>query len=316
MTATARHRRFAPSGRQIPIRAGDQRTVVVELGGGVRSYEVDGVALLDGYARDEMCADARGQLLIPWPNRLRDGRYQHDGEPLQVPLSEPEKGHAIHGFARWESWRIGQRSGSAVTLEHTLRPRAGYPFALRLSATYSLDGDGLTVRVTGSNIGHRPCPYAVGAHPYLRARAEVVDGCWLEAPGATRLLVDDRAIPIGTTPVAGTADDLRVPTAVGDRRLDTAYTDLRRDAAGRAWVRLWDPSRSSGVALWMDERISHYMLFTGDSLPDARRRRASLGVEPMSAAPNAFNSNDGLTILAPGEIMIASWGICPMRAMP
>lgn len=316
MRTPVRNRRFAPSGRQIPIRRGAQRAVVVELGGGLRSYEVDGVALLDGYARDQMCADARGQLLIPWPNRLRDGLYEHAGERHQVPLSEPEKGHAIHGLVRWETWRIAERSRHAVTLEHTLRPRAGYPFALHLSAAYSLDDEGLTVQATGTNVGHHPCPYAIGAHPYIRAQADLINGCWLEAPGATRLCADDRAIPIGTAPVAGTVDDLRHPTRLGDRQLDTAYTDLRRDHAGRAWVRLWEPATRSGVAVWMDESISYYMLFTGDSLPDEGRRRASLGVEPMSAAPNAFNSGDGLTVLAAGESITASWGIRPIGAMP
>jgi galactose mutarotase-like enzyme len=42
-------------------------------------------------------------------------------------------------------------------------------------------------------------------------------------------------------------------------------------------------------------------LFTGDTLPDEGRRRRGLGVEPMTAAPDAFNSGDGLVVLEPGQ---------------
>jgi aldose 1-epimerase len=51
------------------------------------------------------------------------------------------------------------------------------------------------------------------------------------------------------------------------------------------------------------------MLFTGDPLPDVNRR--SLGVEPMTCAPNAFQSGEALIILEPGKSFVASWGIEP-----
>ncbi|HEY3810705.1 MAG TPA: hypothetical protein VGL49_04655, partial [Acidimicrobiales bacterium] len=65
----------APSGRQISLTFADQQLTVVEVGGGIRSYRVAGLALLDGYPATEMCSGGRGQLLVPWPNRLGGGRF-------------------------------------------------------------------------------------------------------------------------------------------------------------------------------------------------------------------------------------------------
>jgi aldose 1-epimerase len=89
-----------PSGAQHVLIRGGQRAVVVEVGGGLRSYSVDGREVLDGYAEHERSSGARGQPLIPWPNRLRDGRYVWDGQEHQVALSEPERSYAIHGLLR------------------------------------------------------------------------------------------------------------------------------------------------------------------------------------------------------------------------
>ncbi len=305
-----------PSGEQVDLRHGAHHAVIVEVSGGIRAYAVDGRSLLDGYAADEMCTGARGQLLVPWPNRIRDGRYEFAGEAYQVPLSEPEKLNAIHGFLRWEPWVVGRRSESHVVMEHTLHPRAGYPFALHVAVEYSLDGDGLTATATASNIGRVACPYGIGAHPYLHVDGEALDQCWLEAPGKRYLTTDDRSIPTGAADVASTDYDFRTRRQLLGTVVDTAFTDVDRDADGRCWVRLWNRRGDGGVGLWMDERFPFYMLFTGDTLPEVSRRRQSLGVEPMTCAPNAFASGDGLITLAPGESVTSSWGIAPLGEHP
>jgi galactose mutarotase-like enzyme len=300
-----------PSGDQIELRHGDQRAVVVEVGGALRAYEAGGRALLDGYAEDEMCPSARGQALIPWPNRLRDGSYRFDGEELQLPLTEPGSHNAIHGLVRWEPWTAGDRAPGRVRMEHVLHPRDGYPFTLQLAIEYALGDDGLTVRTTATNTGTRRAPYGAGAHPYLTAGTPVIDPCELRAPGAVRMLTDDRGIPTGEEPVDGTPYDFREPRTLGGLELDTGFAQLQRDADGRARVRLAAPEGGPAVTLWQDEGYAYLMLFTGDSLPDASRRRGGLGVEPMTCAPNAFASGDGLRVLEPGERFSATWGITP-----
>jgi len=79
---------IAPSGEQIEIVHGDQRVIVVEVGGGLREYTLDGRNVLDGYGADEMSGSGRGQVLIPWPNRIQDGRYSFDGHDYQLPLDD------------------------------------------------------------------------------------------------------------------------------------------------------------------------------------------------------------------------------------
>jgi aldose 1-epimerase len=73
------------------------------VGGGIRSYSVDGREVLDGYRRDAMSRSGRGQVLIPWPNRLQDGSYEFDGQLHQLDLSEAEQRNAIHGLVRWSA---------------------------------------------------------------------------------------------------------------------------------------------------------------------------------------------------------------------
>ena len=78
-----------PSGEQFEIRFGEHRATVVEVGGGVREYLVGDRPVLDPYPRDAICDGAHGAPLIPWPNRLADGRYSFDGVEHQLALTEP-----------------------------------------------------------------------------------------------------------------------------------------------------------------------------------------------------------------------------------
>ena len=63
----------APSGEQYEISGGGYRAVVTESGGALRLLEHEGRPLVDGFAEDAMSPGGRGQLLMPWPNRIRDG---------------------------------------------------------------------------------------------------------------------------------------------------------------------------------------------------------------------------------------------------
>jgi aldose 1-epimerase len=118
---------IAPSGEQIEITSGDQQAVVVEVGGGLRSYSAGGRDLVDGYGAAEMSSSGRGQALIPWPNRLQDGNYEFDGRRYQLPLNEPEHRNAIHGLVRWVGWTASAREPHRVVMEHVAPPATGLP---------------------------------------------------------------------------------------------------------------------------------------------------------------------------------------------
>ena len=258
--------RVAPSGDQFELSFGNQRAVIVEVGGGIRTYSVGGNDILDGYGIEERCPSGRGQGLIPWPNRLRDGRYRFDDRDHQLPLTEPDKHNAIHGLTRWANWTPTDHAANRVTMRHRLHPQPGYPFALDLEITYSLADDGLCVHTTATNIGTRPAPYGTGAHPYLASSTPTIDTARLRAPGRIWLPTDDRGIPTGAEPVTDTDYDFQAPRLIRTVKLDTGYTDLVRDSNGIARVELLADTRTT--TLWLDQAYPYVMLFTGDSLPD------------------------------------------------
>ncbi len=303
----------APSGEQYEIRAGGYRAVVTESGGALRLLEHEGRALVDGFAEDEMSAGGRGQVMMPWPNRVRDGRYTFDGTELQLPLTEPARHNASHGLVRWVAWSLEEHTEASVSLVYRLPAQSGYPWALDLHLLYDLSADGLTVTHTATNLAPARAPYAAGMHPYLAIGEGPVDGWELTLPASTRLLVDrERQLPTGESePVEGTDLDFRVTRPIRATRFDDCFTDLSRGGDGRATTEVRDPSTGLGVALWVDERHPWLQVFSADEAPGTARR--SLAVEPMTAPPDAFNSGQELVVLAPagepGDELSASWGI-------
>ncbi|MGK3647177.1 aldose 1-epimerase family protein [Pseudarthrobacter enclensis] len=304
-----------PSGRQYRISCGRQTVLLTEVGGSLRDYLLDGHPLLDGYGPDEICTGARGQALIPWPNRIKGGSYDWEGQRQQLDLSEPEKSGAIHGLTRWSNWHVLERSADAAWFTHTLHACQGWPWILDCRLEYQLGPEGLTVRTTVVNRSASPCPFGTGAHPYLSTgfpRPGAINDALVQVPGRTFIPVDEQGIPTGHQPVDGTEYDLRELQQLDGRHIDVAYTGLVRDADGRARVKLLRPDRSGGVELWVDETYPYLEIFTGDTLPQPHRRRAGLGVEPMTCAPDAFNSREGLIILRPGQSHTGAWGITPI----
>ncbi|HEX4035006.1 MAG TPA: aldose 1-epimerase family protein [Solirubrobacteraceae bacterium] len=297
----------APSGEQFELRHGEQLAVITEVGATLRSYRVGEREILDGFARDAMVDGGRGSVLMPWPNRLRDGRYEWEGASLQLALSEPALLNSIHGLVHWRNWSALDISPSSVLLGLRLAPMSGYPFALSLSIEYALDERGLSVSASAENIGAGACPYGVGFHPYVKV-GEKVDTATLTVPASRMLTFDERQIPSGSSSVEGTAFDFRTGRQIGSALLDGCFTDLQRDGDGLARVTL--AQGETAVTVWVGEACPFVMVFTGDTLAPARRRRG-VAIEPMSCAPNAFASGDGLVRLEPGETHVSLWGIDP-----
>ncbi len=296
-----------PSGAQHEIRHGAQVAVVTEVGATLRRYDVGDRQVVQGHAVDTVPDGSRGQVLVPWPNRVPDGRYSWSGKDLQLPLTEVPKHNAIHGLVRWQGWALVDRDDASVSLSATVWPTPGYPFLLAVSATYRLDDEGLSVELRSRNDGADAAPYGVGQHPYLATAAGRADDVTLTVPAGTRLLVDDRGNPVGREDVAGTEYDFRSPRRIGEQVLDTAFTDLLADEDGWVRVRL-DDADGSGVELRAGSTTRWLQAFTGDTLA-APRRRTAVAVEPMSCPPGAFASGDDLVTLDPGDEHLLAWGL-------
>jgi aldose 1-epimerase len=193
----------------LELRHGPHRVVLDARGAGIREWP----GVLDGYPSGEHAKSARGQVLIPWPNRLTDGTYEWDGETHRLPLNDPP--YAIHGLVRNELWDV---VGDGA-FEHVLEPQPGYPFRLRLRVEYTLAADGLTVRTVAENAGDRPAPFGAGHHPYIARHADDVFGPGVQRDDAEAF---DGELAIADVTVWGDAHWKWVQLYTGDDRPDVA----------------------------------------------------------------------------------------------
>ena len=298
----------SPTGQQWGISHGDFEATVVEVGGGLRLLTRDGVDLVAGYDFDEPCQSGRGQQLMPWPNRIRDGRYHWgDAKPQQLPITEVPFANASHGLVRWALWELVEHTDSSVTVGYRLHPQPGWPHHLDLRTTYRLDDSGLVVTAAARNVGRSDAPFGYGAHPYLAIGDTPLSEVTLTVPAGRRVEVDERSLPVGVHPVEGTEYDFREARAVGPTDLDTAYTEIAHDADGRWRVTVSAADRS--VALWAEPAFPWLQVFTG--VVRLHQGVAGIAVEPMTCPADAFNSRTSLVTLAPGEEWTGTWGISP-----
>jgi len=305
----------APTGRQFEIRGGGYRAVATEVGAGLRvlEYEADGEVrpLIAGYEEHESVQHGAGQLLLPWPNRVAEGSYEFDGRRLQLDLTEPARGNAIHGLTRWMPWRLAEHTEDRVRLELSLFPHPGYPHTLELATEYRLGEDGLHVDITARNTGEHAAPYGFGAHPYLTPGIEPAEGRadeWtLHLPAERYLAVDEQMIPRGGFDVDSSPYDFRKPRPLAGAALDTAFCGLQRELDGIGRIRLSAPD-GRAVTLWLGRGLEWVQVFTGDALAGGSRR-AAVAVEPMSCPPDAYNSGTDLRRLEPGDSATHRWGI-------
>ncbi|MPV37560.1 aldose 1-epimerase [Georgenia subflava] len=298
------------------------RVVVAETGATVLSWQAPGrdgdlVELLDGYTSAAELAGRdgyRNAVLVPWSNRVRDAGYTFAGTHHDLAPGAGSGREALHGLltgARFVRAQASVRDSTlALRLVATIEPGQypGYPFSLDVSVTYALgvgsEGEArLGLQLEATNTGEVAAPVALGWHPYLRLPGHnAVDELELTVPARSRVLTDDRLVPLaGEQALAGVSAPVRL-SPVGETVLDQAFTDLVPDDDGVVATVL--RSARTGESLTVEQepfqaQVVH--VFTGDSL--RRGPRASLAVEPCQLVADALNRPDCAEqlALAPGE---------------
>lgn len=293
--------------------ATQRRLRIARHGGALLSFEVPlagGMHDLAGGYRDaaEIASrpGSRFAIMVPFAGRIADARYTFDGRPqdLQPGLVGAQRA-SRHGFVRDADFDIAARDadegGARVTLVTTaIRPQAGYPHAIDLSVSFTLDADGLTLEACMRNVGEQPAPCFFGWHPYFRlteaAPAEAplsaapVDNWQLQIPAQMLIRTDAELIALPGAAAFAPLDavptlDFRQPRRIGASILDHEYTDLQADADGRIRTRLRDPASGLGIVVWQERGVMH--AFTADTL--GRDARRAVALEPMECMADAFN---------------------------
>lgn len=318
MTDVATSVTRAVSGTPVVLRAHGYEAAIASVGASLRSLIFDGRDLVVPFDADEVRPAYRGTTLAPWPNRVVDGIHRFGGEDHHLALTEPDRGHALHGLLSWADWSVVEADDESVTLTATVPAQTGYPWWVEVSTTYRLGADGLTQTVHATNHSDSPAPWGTGPHPYLVAGPGALNTWTLELPADTVLEVTpDRLSPVALASVTVDAArfDFRDPRVLGAVEIDHAYTGLTRDATGRATVTLTDPS-GTGVAMSWDGGCPWVQIHTADlpAGPGTPGHRAGLAVEPMTCAPDAFNDDaydfsTGVISLDPGQSHEVGWTI-------
>jgi len=286
---------------EVQLHAGEAQLAITLRGGGLRRLVVGDWDVLDGYPAGTVPQGRRGGVLLPWPNRLRNGRWTWADKDLQLEVSSPESPSAMHGFVSWQPWTVLDSTDSTASVGTLVEARPGYPFRLAAALDYALEGHRLDVTLRVRNLGTVPAPFGAGMHPYLHVGAHEdggIGGADLTVPARTALEVE------GGLPTGGTHRFHGDVGRIGHRSFDTPVTDLERDPDGWARTRLRGPAGELELAV--DPAWSWLQVYSGDGLPEGQRRR-SLAVEPMTCPPNALADGVDLLVLPPGGKWSGTW---------
>lgn len=293
-----------PTGERYRLAAAGVTAEFAQVGAALRALTVAGVDLVPRYPDDVPTPAASGIVLVPWPNRVRDGEWTREGVTRRLAITEPAANNASHGLLRFAPYALESADAGVHTLRADVFPQTGYPFHLETRVTHTLTADGLHVRHDIRNVGADTAPVALGNHPFLCIGDVPTEDLAIRSSGSTRVIVDERKLPIGFAPV-DEATDLRGGRRVGDLDLDCAYRDLERDGDGRVRHTLTAPDGRT-LTLWQGEGFGWVQVFTTDRYPG---HPVAVAIEPMTAPPDAFNSGLDLHELQPGAGWSLEWGI-------
>lgn len=247
-------------------------------------------------------------VLFPFPNRIRDARFEFAGRSYQLRPNKPP--HAIHGFALEAGWDVIEHqaddAGAHLTGRFQIAKQApealeGWPSDAILELRYTLAGRRLDLRIAVANPSGTDLPFGFGIHAYFRLPLDPAGDpsrSRLTLP-ASRYWVLDGGIPTGERRPVDQRLDFREGKSPAGLTLDDVLTDLAY--SGPVGVcRLDDPELGAGLRLEFDRHFRELVVFNPPGPGGV------IAVEPYTQATDAIHLeargiDAGLRVLKPGE---------------
>jgi len=244
----------------------------------------------------------KGKWLLPFPNRLKDGKYRFEGKEYQFPINDHSCQNALHGFIGDHKMQLQKvlltPSYAQITLEYLYDGNlAYYPFPFHLQIDYILMENQLIVELGVKNSGIQKMPIGFGFHPYFQF-ASNADELELQLPKCELIEVDKRMIPTGEkTPYT----DFEKSTQIGNTFFDNAFK-ATSIADYTHKIHLINPKTGLKLTYFQDPIFPYFQIF----IPPHRK---SVAIESMSCNVDAFNNEEGLIVLEKGEGWKGSFGV-------
>ena len=284
---------------------GDAFMVVPAFGANLLDLQFGGISVIEGFKTPEELVEiawGKSIILFPFPNRLRDGRYVHEGKTYQFPINNADTGNAIHGFSNNVKMEVTNvettENEGKLTCSYTHDgSHEGYPFRFTFNIAFTLRGSNLDVEMALTNEDSTTIPVGLGWHPYFRL-SEKSDDTFLQMPDCQLVEIDERMIPTGEK---SDFMDFQTTTQLRDGFLDNGF--YIKNQTQNAEVIL--SSNVGKLTCWQETGAGKWNFVQVFTPP----HRMSIAVEPMTCNVDAFNSKDGLTILNPSETLQGRFGV-------
>ena len=238
--------------------------------------------------------------LVPWSNRIRDGKLLWQGRAYQL-RTNPGDGTARHGAGIEYPWAVVEQSATAVTLEFTSRDVYGvnFPWTFTARFEYVLDGDRFTWGLSITNTDHETFPAGLGHHPYFQRHLLMPDGTTSAAP-QLRINCDQSyelfdALPVAAAGPISPRADFQTSRELGDEVVDDCLTGRTSPT-----VAVIEYPGSLAITMRAGQLLSHVVAYAPQGEP-------FFAVEPVTNVNDAFTldaqgvKGTGLFVVQPGE---------------
>ena len=284
---------------------GNSFSIVPAFGANLLDLKFNNMSVLDGYQTPEELVKnswSKNIVLFPFPNRLRDGQYTHEGVTYQFEINNSDTQNAIHGFSKDVPLTVAnvttdaQEGSITCEYQHDGAHKA-YPFKFIFKITFILRGSTLEIEMQFTNHENKPIPVGLGWHPYFRI-SEKSDDTALQMPDCQLIMIDERMLPTGKKQAFKDFETLK---KIGSTFLDNGFYINNQEENAEVILQ----SELGTLTYWQETGAAKWNYVQVFTPP----HRQSIAIEPMTCNMDAFNNKDGLILLIPKATLDGKFGV-------
>ncbi len=277
---------------------------IIEESALIADLKLRGRSILIGPKSDEDLdsnPSFKSSYLLPFPNRLKEGKYSFEEKEYQFPVNDSVGNNALHGFKIKAPFKLVEETangGLRLSFEQAYAGAEDYfPFPFKFSLVINIDRLKCEINMQVQNMGTGNMPIGLGWHPYFTLKQSIED-CQLCIPKCKKVALDDKLLPTGKKTLY---NDFAKPKKIGKEKFNNAFL-FEKDADFTSVTLENEDLKLRYYQETRDSKFNYLQVYTPDD-------RTSIAFEPMSCNIDAFNNKEGLRVLAPGKRFKARCGV-------
>ncbi len=264
----------------------------LDKGASLQKLKLSNTTIIEDLSPLDYSNTYASSILFPFANRIKDGKYNFNGNDFEFPVNVKEENNALHGLVFDKTFELINtelnEQSATIVLEYEKKTESvGFPYSFTIQLVYCFTEDNMSLEINVKNTDTKAFPFTLGWHPYFSSSNLSESNIKFDA--TEKMILDKRNITI---------DSEKVDTSKGIAIKNNQFDDC------------WSLQTDEVVFTTPEYKLQFNATGNNNFLQVyTPPKKNTIAIEQTTGVSDSFNNKIGLKVLNANDTYGIKWSL-------